>query len=253
MSNQYIYGFHAIESLILINPKSIKQLFIQENSSNPRLKKILEQVSNKIKVQVLNKQELIDLVSTEKNQGIVALISEQAVAQATVEEILQKKPNPWFLVLDEVSDPHNLGACLRSCAATGVDAVIVPKQNSASLNQVSIKVASGAASVVPVIRVTNLARTLRLLQDNFIKIFGTAGEAETNIYQLDLSKEVSKNQGLALVMGNEGKGLRRLTREHCDKLIQIPMVEGPVSSLNVSVATGVALFEFYRQLVILAE
>ena len=147
---------------------------------------------------------------------------------------------PFLLVLDGVQDPHNLGACLRSADAAGVHAVIVPKDRSAGLTATVRKVACGAAETVPLLAVTNLARTLRTLQDAGVWLFGAAGEAEKSIYDIDLKGP------LALVMGNEGSGLRRLTREHCDELFAIPMV-GTVESLNVSVATGVALFEAGRQ------
>jgi 23S rRNA (guanosine2251-2'-O)-methyltransferase len=144
------------------------------------------------------------------------------------------------LVLDGVTDPHNLGACLRTADAAGVALVIAPKDKSAPLNATVAKVACGAAEVVPYIQVTNLARTLQSLQQRGIWITGTAGEAEASVYQTDLTGPC------ALVMGAEGKGMRRLTREHCDQLINIPMA-GEVSSLNVSVATGVCLFEIVRQ------
>ena len=148
--------------------------------------------------------------------------------------------NGLLLVLDGITDPHNLGACLRSADAAGVHAVIVPKDRSAQLNATAKKVACGAAESVPLIRVTNLARTMRMLQEENIWIVGTAGEADHTLYQ-------SKMTGrLALVMGAEGEGMRRLTREHCDELISIPMA-GSVSSLNVSVATGICLFEAVRQ------
>ena len=158
-----------------------------------------------------------------------------------LDAILTVKQNPLLLVLDGVTDPHNLGACLRSAEAAGVDAVIVPKDKSAQLTSIARKVACGAAERVPLIRVTNLSRSLRDLQQNYnIWVVGTAGEAAETIYQTKLTGP------LALVMGAEGEGMRRLTREHCDQLISIPMV-GSVSSLNVSVATGVCLFEIVRQ------
>lgn len=155
-------------------------------------------------------------------------------------DLIAALDNPFFLILDGVTDPHNLGACLRSADAAGVHAVIVPKDRSAQLNATAKKVACGAAENVPLIRVTNLARTMRMLQEENIWIVGTAGEADHTLYQ-------SKMTGrLALVMGAEGEGMRRLTREHCDELISIPMA-GSVSSLNVSVATGICLFEAVRQ------
>lgn len=154
-------------------------------------------------------------------------------------DLLAQLDQPFLLILDGVTDPHNLGACLRSADAAGVHAVIVPKDRSAQLNATA-KVACGAAENVPLIRVTNLARTMRLLQEENVWIVGTAGEADHTLFQ-------SKMTGpMALVMGAEGEGMRRLTREHCDELISIPMA-GSVSSLNVSVATGICLFEAVRQ------
>jgi 23S rRNA (guanosine2251-2'-O)-methyltransferase len=147
---------------------------------------------------------------------------------------------PMLLVLDGVTDPHNLGACLRSAEAAGVDAVIVPKDKSADLNATVRKVACGAAETMPFVRVTNLARTLEKLKQQGIWLYGTAGEAAQSVFEVDLKGPV------ALVMGAEGKGMRRLTREHCDYLVNLPMA-GAVSSLNVSVATGICLFEAVRQ------
>ena len=147
---------------------------------------------------------------------------------------------PFLLILDGITDPHNLGACLRTADAAGAHAVITPKDKSATLNATASKVACGAAETVPLIQVTNLARTLTQLKERGVWLLGTAGESATSIYQADLTGP------LALVMGAEGKGMRRLTREHCDGLLHIPMA-GSVSSLNVSVATGVCLFEAVRQ------
>jgi 23S rRNA (guanosine2251-2'-O)-methyltransferase len=147
---------------------------------------------------------------------------------------------PFLLVLDGVTDPHNLGACMRSAEAAGVDAVIVPKDKSALMTATVRKVACGAAESLPFIAVTNLARTLKTLQERGIWVFGATGEATRNLYETDLRGP------LALVMGSEGTGMRRLTREHCDVLFAIPMA-GEISSLNVSVSAGVCLFEAVRQ------
>ena len=152
----------------------------------------------------------------------------------------QSEQPSLILVLDGVTDPHNLGACLRSADAAGVHAVVVPKDKSADLSPTVRKVACGAAEVVPFVRVTNLSRTLEALKERGVWLFGAAGEAEKSIYDNDLTGS------MALVMGAEGAGLRRLTREHCDHLVKLPMA-GSVSSLNVSVATGVCLFEAVRQ------
>ncbi|MDF5490724.1 23S rRNA (guanosine(2251)-2'-O)-methyltransferase RlmB, partial [Vibrio parahaemolyticus] len=157
-----------------------------------------------------------------------------------IDDILAKHESPLLLVLDGVTDPHNLGACLRNADAAGAAAIIVPKDRSAPMNATVSKVACGAAEVVPLIRVTNLARTMRTLQEQGIWFVGTAGEATHDIYQAKLTGP------LAIVMGAEGDGMRRLTRETCDDLIKIPMA-GSVSSLNVSVASGICLFEAVRQ------
>jgi 23S rRNA (guanosine2251-2'-O)-methyltransferase len=163
------------------------------------------------------------------------------IGENELPEFLDALPHPAFLlILDGIQDPHNLGACLRTADAAGVDAVILPRDRSAPLNATVRKVACGAAEFVPVVRVTNLARIMRAIRDRGIWVYGAAGEAESTLYQTDLSGP------LALVLGGEGKGLRRLTREHCDGLVSIPL-DGSVSSLNVSVATGVCLFEARRQ------
>ncbi len=192
-------------------------------------------------MQVANRQWLDEKADGAVHQGIVARVKPgRQYGENDLPDLLAAHAQPFLLILDGVTDPHNLGACLRSADAAGVHAVIVPKDRSAQLNATAKKVACGAAESVPLIRVTNLARTMRLLQEENVWIVGTAGEADHTLYQ-------SKMTGpLALVMGAEGEGMRRLTREHCDELISIPMV-GSVSSLNVSVATGICLFEAVRQ------
>jgi 23S rRNA (guanosine2251-2'-O)-methyltransferase len=195
-----------------------------------------------VPVRRVARTELDERVPGVSHQGVVA---EMTVAAALSENELPQfldglgKP-PLLLILDGVQDPHNLGACLRSADAAGVDAVILPKDRSAPLNATARKVACGAAETVPVVRVTNLARTLRAIRDAGVWLYGAAGEAQQALYDVDLSGPV------ALVLGGEGKGLRRLTREHCDALMAIPLA-GSVSSLNVSVAAGICLFEARRQ------
>ncbi|WP_455198376.1 23S rRNA (guanosine(2251)-2'-O)-methyltransferase RlmB, partial [Kaarinaea lacus] len=177
-----------------------------------------------------------------RHQGVVAsAIAPRVLSESELDTLLDKLTDPPFLlVLDGVTDPHNLGACLRSADAAGIQAVITTKDRSASLTPTAVKVASGAAQTVPFVQVTNLARCLRNLKDRGIWLAGLDGEAEQSLYDTDLSGP------LAIVMGAEGKGLRRLSREHCDYLARIPMA-GTVESLNVSVATGVCLFEAHRQ------
>ena len=208
-----------------------------------RLQPLLNELYNVgVSVQFLNRQTLDKKADGEVHQGIIARIQPaKELNENDLDQILQHQQNPLLLVLDGITDPHNLGACLRTADAAGVCAVIMPRDKSAQLTSIARKVACGAAENVPLIRVTNLARTLRLLQQEYnVWVVGTAGEATESLYQTKLSG------ALALVMGAEGEGMRRLTREHCDQLISIPMA-GSVSSLNVSVATGVCLFEIVRQ------
>jgi len=242
MNQDTVFGLHAVESLVRNESDSVLSIQVQEGRDDQRLSKLINLIKqNNIKLELVPRKSLDALVSG-RHQGIVALIkAEIEKTEGDLEDILQGLSTPPFLlILDSVTDPHNLGACLRSADAAGVHAVIVPKDKSAPLNSVARKVACGASEHVPVIRVTNLARTMKWLQNFGIWITGAAGEAEQNIYQTDLKGS------MAIAMGAEGSGLRRLTREHCDQLTKIPM-EGSVSSLNVSVATGICLFEALRQ------
>ncbi|MFF7707648.1 23S rRNA (guanosine(2251)-2'-O)-methyltransferase RlmB [Pseudomonas sp. NPDC007930] len=237
-----IYGVHAVEALLRHHPKRVKQIWLSEGRSEPRLQPLLALASqNRVAVEHADRKDLDSWVEG-VHQGVVADVSPSQVwGEAMLDELLERTEGaPLLLVLDGVTDPHNLGACLRSADAAGVTAVIVPKDKSATLTPVVRKVACGAAEVVPLVAVTNLARTLEKLQQRGLWVVGTAGEATTLIYEQDL------NGPLVMVMGAEGKGMRRLTREHCDYLVKLPMA-GSVSSLNVSVAAGVCLFEAVRQ------
>ena len=194
-----------------------------------------------VSVQFCNRKVLDDKVKGEQHQGIVARAKPaKTLDESDLDQLLDSTPVPLLLVLDGVTDPHNIGACLRTADAAGAHALIVPKDKSGGLTGTARKVACGAAEVVPFIQVTNLSRTLKQLQDKGVWVIGTAGEAEQLIYDCKLSGP------MALVMGAEGKGMRRLTRETCDELVKLPMA-GSVSSLNVSVATGVCLYEIVRQ------
>jgi 23S rRNA (guanosine2251-2'-O)-methyltransferase len=238
-----VFGLHAVRSLLERSPARVSVLLALESRADARMQAIL-QLAEKANVPVrrVARAELDERVPGVSHQGVVA---EMSVAAALSESELPQfldglgRP-PLLLILDGVQDPHNLGACLRSADAAGVDAVILPKDRSAPLNATARKVACGAAETVPVVRVTNLARTLRAIRDAGVWLYGAAGEAQQVLYDVDLSGPV------ALVLGGEGKGLRRLTREHCDALMAIPLA-GSVSSLNVSVATGICLFEARRQ------
>lgn len=239
-----IYGIHAVEALLNHHPKRVKQLFILEGRQDPKIQHIIELAKkNHTKIQISSRDELNELTAEDAvHQGVVAEVSPSQVWNETMlEELLEKLAEPpLLLVLDNITDPHNLGACLRTADAAGVQAVIIPKDKSATLNATVRKVACGATEVIPLVTVTNLARTLEKLQQRGLWIVGTAGEAEQEIYQQDLTIPT------VLVMGAEGKGMRRLTRDHCDYLVKLPML-GSVSSLNVSVATGICLFEAVRQ------
>lgn len=241
MSEQ-LYGIHAVQSLLERAPERIIDVFALKGREDKRLQPLLNALQRLgIQVQFVNRQTLDNKAQGEVHQGIIARVTAaKELNESDLDQILAQKTAPLLLILDGVTDPHNLGACLRTADAAGVDAVIVPKDKSAQLTATARKVACGAAEVVPLIRVTNLARTMRELQERNIWIVGTAGEATSELYQADLKGAI------ALVMGAEGEGMRRLTREHCDQLVSIPMA-GSVSSLNVSVATGVCLFEIVRQ------
>ncbi len=243
---EYVFGLHAVQSLLKTAPQRVLELQVLKGRQDMRLQKLVTAAERQgIPLRPLTRAQLDKLVDKEdggNHQGAVALCKPgEAHDERFLKNLLENLTEPAFLlVLDGVTDPHNLGACLRSAEAAGVQAVIAPKDNSASLTGVARKVACGAAEVLPYICVTNLARTLKSIQETGVWITGAAGEAKESVYQADLRGPV------ALVMGAEGKGMRRLTREHCDNLINIPMA-GSVSSLNVSVATGVCLFEAVRQ------
>ena len=222
--SEMIYGIHAVQALLERAPERFQEVFILKGREDKRLMPLIHALEAQgVVIQLANRQFLDEKSEGAVHQGIIARVKPGRQYQENdLPDLIAGLENPFFLILDGVTDPHNLGACLRSADAAGVHAVIVPAES------------------VPLIRVTNLARTMRMLQEENIWIVGTAGEADHTLYQ-------SKMTGrLALVMGAEGEGMRRLTREHCDELISIPMA-GSVSSLNVSVATGICLFEAVRQ------
>ncbi len=240
-SPQLAFGIHPVESILKRDHGRIVRLLVQRDKHNSRIKHLLR-LANKhgVAVEQLAEEQLNHMVDG-NHQGVVAECDpRQAFAEADLEALLERASNPLLLVLDGITDPHNFGACLRSADAAGVTAVVVPKDNSAPITAVVSKVASGAAEVLPVIRVTNLARTLRALKELGLWITGTSDAAETSLFEADLTGP------RVIVLGSEGKGMRRLTAEHCDELVSIPMA-GSVSSLNVSVATGICLFEAVRQ------
>ncbi len=239
-----VSGIHSVQAAVQHGAAKVVDIYYDQKRRDNRMSQLLDMAHGQgIRLKAVAKAELDRMAPDINHQGIVA---EVHLPESYNEEYLQALLKgmdhpPMLLILDGVQDPHNLGACLRSADAAGVDAVIIPRDNSAGLTPVVCKVASGAAEVIPLVQVTNLARTLRWLRDETnIWIVGTAGEAESSLFDASLTGP------LAIVMGGEGKGMRRLTREHCDLLVKLPM-GGSVASLNVSVATGICLFEAIRQ------
>lgn len=240
---QRVYGLHAVRALLKQGGARVRRAWVQEGRDDPRLNELVDELAARgLVAERLPRRELDRMLDGARHQGVLVEIQPAAVGgERELEGFLEELSGPaLLLVLDGVTDPHNLGACLRTADAAGVQAVILPKDKSAGITPVVRKVACGAAEALPVFLVTNLARSLRTLQDAGIWIYGAAGEAEQTLYEVDFTGSV------AVVLGAEGGGLRRLTREHCDGLVKIPMT-GTVESLNVSVATGVLLYEIVRQ------
>ena len=239
---QLIMGIHAVAAA-LRQGKRVIEVWVDDKRQDQRIRELLQEAeTGRVQLHPTNAQALDQLVRQSNHQGVVARIRLPQVYDESYLKALLKRlqDTPLLLVLDGVQDPHNLGACLRSADAAGVQAVIIPRDKTVGLTASVCKVASGAAENVPVIQVTNLVRTLKWLKQAGIWLIGTAAEAPQSLYQTDLSG------ALGIVMGGEGKGLRRLTREQCDLLVSLPMC-GTVASLNVSVATGVTLYEALRQ------
>jgi 23S rRNA (guanosine2251-2'-O)-methyltransferase len=246
MDHKVIHGFHAVTSRLKRFPDSVLELYLNAARMDQRSKDLARLAEGQgCKVHLVDIKRLDGLTAGGRHQGVAALI-DAGKSYITVDDVLDDLDEPPFLlVLDGITDPHNLGACLRVADAMGVHAVIAPKDKSVGLTATVSKVACGAAEVIPYVMVTNLARTLRELQEREIWIAGTAGEADTDLHHFNHTGP------LAWVMGNEGDGMRRLTREHCDVLVSIPMF-GSVESLNVSVASGIVLAETRRQRVMAA-
>lgn len=239
---RFIHGFHAIIAKLRHSPDDITEIFIDRQRQDARARDLVKLAEvHGVRLIQSDVERLNGMAGgNARHQGVVAQVtSTQRILK--LDDVLDTLAEPaLLLVLDGVQDPHNLGACLRVADAAGAHAVIAPKDRACGLNATAIKVASGAAESVPYITVTNLARTLRELQERDILTIGAAGEAETDLYAID------QRGSLAWVLGAEGDGLRRLTRENCDRLARIPML-GSVESLNVSVASGICLFEARRQ------
>ncbi len=241
MKSKMIFGFHAVTARIRHEASSIEEIYVDAKRVDGRMQDLLSAAkAANVRIIMVDDQRLDRIVGTRRHQGVIALAGELTLAR-NLDELLDAIVGPpLLLVLDGITDPHNLGACLRVADGAGAHAVIVPKDRAVGLNATAAKVASGAAESVPYITVTNLARTLRELKERDIWLIGTTDDAEKGLYDADFSGAV------ALVMGSEGEGMRRLTRETCDFLVSVPMF-GAVESLNVSVASGVCLYEARRQ------
>ena len=241
MSTKVLFGFHAVTVRLKTAPQSITEIHFDGSRRDGRMRQFVERARDAgIKLVEADDDALTAMAGGTRHQGVVARVN-ALPARHSLDEVLEEvKGPPLVLVLDGVTDPHNLGACLRVADGAGVHAVVAPKDHAVGLNATVAKVASGAAETVPYLMVTNLARTLGELKERDIRVIGTSDDAEKTLYDIDLSGPV------ALVLGAEGSGLRQLTRRHCDELVRIPMA-GAVESLNVSVAAGVCLFEALRQ------
>jgi 23S rRNA (guanosine2251-2'-O)-methyltransferase len=241
MKSKMIFGFHAVTARLRHEASSVDEIYIDAGRHDRRMQELVRaaQAAN-VRIIQADDQRLNNMVGTRRHQGVVAQAGELSLAR-NLDELLDAIVGPpLLLVLDGITDPHNLGACLRVADGAGAHAVIAPKDRAVGLNATAAKVASGAAETVPYITVTNLARAMRELKERDIWLIGTTEDAEKSLYEADFSGPA------ALVMGSEGEGMRRLTRETCDVLVSVPMF-GSVESLNVSVTSGICLYEARRQ------
>lgn len=243
-AHKILFGFHAVGVRLKVDPQSIIEVWVDPQRRDARMRQFMDRAKEHgVRLHEADGARLAQLAGGAGHQGVVARVNPKSL-QRTVAEILEDvidaEQVPLMLVLDGVTDPHNLGACLRVADGSGAQAVIAPKDHAVGLNATVAKVASGATETVPYLMVTNLARTLNQLKEANVWVIGTSDDAEQTIYDVDLKGPV------ALVMGAEGPGMRQLTRKTCDQLVRIPMMGG-VESLNVSVASAVCLYEALRQ------
>jgi 23S rRNA (guanosine2251-2'-O)-methyltransferase len=245
MSTKVLFGFHAVTVRLKTAPASITEIHVDATRRDARMRQFIDRARDAgVRIVDSDDARLSGLAGNPRHQGVVAKVT-PVVLLHTVDGVLEAvetegRGPALVLVLDGVTDPHNLGACLRVADGAGAHAVVAPKDHAVGLNATVAKVASGAAETVPYLMVTNLARSLNDMKDRDLRIIGTSDDAEQTLYDLDLTGPV------ALVLGAEGAGLRQLTRKTCDVLVRIPMA-GAVESLNVSVAAGVCLYEALRQ------
>ena len=243
MKSKFIFGFHAVTARLRHEASSVEEIYVDSGRQDRRMLELISAAKGAgVRVIPVDELRLANMVGTRRHQGVVAKAGEISLARNLDELLDAIEGPPLILILDGITDPHNLGACLRVADGAGAHAVIAPKDRAVGLNATAAKVASGAADTVPYITVTNLARTMRDIKERDIWLIGTSDDAEKNLYQADFKGA----GGVALVMGSEGEGMRRLTRETCDLLVSVPMF-GSVESLNVSVASGICLYEARRQ------
>ena len=244
--SQYITGLRAVEQILATESTDIRRIYAEYQTANPRVEAIIKAArQNNIEIQPANRARLTQISGESRHQGVVAEVRrstllDEAGLRTMVEERLQEGRPILLLVLDGVQDPHNLGACMRTADAAGVDAVIVPRHAAAGLGPTVSKVAAGAAEQLPFVPVGNLGRVLGWLGDYGVRCVGTSDKADSTLFEADLSGSV------ALIMGREHTGLSKGIMSRCDTLVSLPM-QGVVSSLNVSVATGICLYEIVRQ------
>ena len=242
MTERIVYGLNAVSQLLRRSPDRIQTVYLQENLGDKRLRRLRPDLEvARSRVRRVAPDALAALTGTTKHQGVAALVSDAGpLTDSEALDLIRELAEPLLLVLDAVQDPRNFGACLRTANAAGVDLVIAGRSRNVGLTPVVSKVAAGAAEVQPIAQVSNLARFLAALPDLGVVIVGTDEAATRSFYEVDLTGPI------ALVLGSEGRGLRRLTREHCDVLARLPM-RGSVESLNVAVAAGVCIYECLRQ------
>ena len=241
MSSKVLFGFHAVTVRLKTAPQSVIDVHVDATRRDQRMRQFVERAQAAgARIVDSDDERLARLAGTSRHQGVVARVNPLAAARSLDDVLDAVEGPPLVLVLDGVTDPHNLGACLRVADGAGAHAVVAPKDHAVGLNATVAKVASGAAETMPYLMVTNLARTLGELKERDIRVIGLADDAPLTLYEIDLAGPV------ALVMGAEGPGMRQLTRRTCDELARIPM-SGAVESLNVSVASGVCLYEAWRQ------